>query len=115
MRLAPPQLGRQKRAGARAQEHLPREDGEGGRAGPCQPPPTPTGFLSAVLGYPSVPLFENYIIQDPRAFYVLAGIVLDHSFNDRQQPLPLEVRTASLCQPEGAPALAGGPLGSLAT
>ncbi|XP_072607402.1 ATP-binding cassette sub-family A member 17-like [Vulpes vulpes] len=45
-----------------------------------------------VLGYPSVPLFENYIIQDPRAFYVLAGIVLDHSFNDRQQPLPLEIK-----------------------
>uniref|UniRef100_A0A8C0LPF4 ATP-binding cassette sub-family A member 17-like n=1 Tax=Canis lupus dingo TaxID=286419 RepID=A0A8C0LPF4_CANLU len=45
-----------------------------------------------VLGYPSVPLFENYVIQDPRAFYVLAGIVLDHSFNDRQQPLPLEIK-----------------------
>ncbi|CAK7304089.1 ATP-binding cassette sub-family A member 17 [Vulpes lagopus] len=45
-----------------------------------------------LLGYPSVPLFENYIIQDPRAFYVLAGIVLDHSFNDRQQPLPLEIK-----------------------
>ena len=55
-----------------------------------------------------MPLFENYVIQDPRAFYVLAGIVLDHSFNDRQQPLPLEVRTASLCQPKGAPALGGG-------
>ncbi|XP_057604984.1 ATP-binding cassette sub-family A member 17-like [Hippopotamus amphibius kiboko] len=45
-----------------------------------------------VLGYPSVPLFENYIIQDPKAFYVLTGIVFDYSFNDSKEPLPLEVK-----------------------
>uniref|UniRef100_A0A7N5JC34 ATP-binding cassette sub-family A member 17-like n=1 Tax=Ailuropoda melanoleuca TaxID=9646 RepID=A0A7N5JC34_AILME len=51
-----------------------------------------------VLGHSSVPVFESYIIQDPKAFYVWAGIVLDHSFNDSKQPLPLEVRTALLEQ-----------------
>lgn len=45
-----------------------------------------------------MPVFESYIIQDPKAFYVWAGIVLDHSFNDSKQPLPLEVRTALLEQ-----------------
>uniref|UniRef100_A0A8C0LQW2 ATP-binding cassette sub-family A member 17-like n=1 Tax=Canis lupus dingo TaxID=286419 RepID=A0A8C0LQW2_CANLU len=54
--------------------------------------PLPALNATPLLGYPSVPLFENYVIQDPRAFYVLAGIVLDHSFNDRQQPLPLEIK-----------------------
>ncbi|XP_065775338.1 ATP-binding cassette sub-family A member 17-like [Muntiacus reevesi] len=45
-----------------------------------------------VLGCPSVPLFEKYIIQDPKAFYVLTGIVFDHNFNDSTEPLPLEVK-----------------------
>uniref|UniRef100_A0A7N5JL92 ATP-binding cassette sub-family A member 17-like n=1 Tax=Ailuropoda melanoleuca TaxID=9646 RepID=A0A7N5JL92_AILME len=45
-----------------------------------------------VLGHSSVPVFESYIIQDPKAFYVWAGIVLDHSFNDSKQPLPLEIK-----------------------
>ncbi|KAB0347715.1 hypothetical protein FD754_012572 [Muntiacus muntjak] len=45
-----------------------------------------------VLGCPSVPLFEKYIIQDPKAFYVLTGIVFDHNFNDSMEPLPLEVK-----------------------
>ncbi|XP_070635571.1 ATP-binding cassette sub-family A member 17-like isoform X1 [Bos indicus] len=45
-----------------------------------------------VLGYPSVPVFEKYIIQDPKAFYVLTGIVFDHNFNDNTEPLPLEVK-----------------------
>uniref|UniRef100_A0A8C7BVD0 ABC transporter domain-containing protein n=1 Tax=Neovison vison TaxID=452646 RepID=A0A8C7BVD0_NEOVI len=52
-----------------------------------------------VLGYSSVPVFENYIIQDPKGFYVWAGIVLDHSFRDSKQPLPLKVRIASLPRP----------------
>ncbi|TKC51398.1 hypothetical protein EI555_019936 [Monodon monoceros] len=43
-------------------------------------------------GYPSVPSFENYIIQDPKAFYVLTGIGFDHGFNDSKEPLPLEVK-----------------------
>ncbi|KAB0401440.1 hypothetical protein E2I00_009224 [Balaenoptera physalus] len=43
-------------------------------------------------GYPSVPSFENYIIQDPKAFYVLTGIGFDHDFNDSKEPLPLEVK-----------------------
>uniref|UniRef100_A0A8C6DNL9 ABC transporter domain-containing protein n=1 Tax=Moschus moschiferus TaxID=68415 RepID=A0A8C6DNL9_MOSMO len=47
-----------------------------------------------VLGYPSVPLFEKYIFQDPKAFYVLTGIVFDHNFNDSMEPLPLEVRVS---------------------
>lgn len=47
-----------------------------------------------------MPVFESYIIQDPKAFYVWAGIVLDHSFNNSKQPLPLEVRTALLEQPD---------------
>ncbi|VFV46341.1 atp-binding cassette sub-family a [Lynx pardinus] len=45
-----------------------------------------------VLGHSSVPLFENYILQDPKAFFVLAGIVFDHTFNDSKQPLPLKVK-----------------------
>ncbi|XP_006914256.2 ATP-binding cassette sub-family A member 17 [Pteropus alecto] len=45
-----------------------------------------------VLGYSSVSSFESYIIQDPKAFYVLTGIVFDHSFNDSKESLPLEVR-----------------------
>uniref|UniRef100_A0A452RCN2 ABC transporter domain-containing protein n=1 Tax=Ursus americanus TaxID=9643 RepID=A0A452RCN2_URSAM len=45
-----------------------------------------------VLGHSSVPVFESYIIQDPKAFYVWAGIVLDHSFNNSKQPLPLEIK-----------------------
>uniref|UniRef100_A0AAA9RZ86 ABC transporter domain-containing protein n=1 Tax=Bos taurus TaxID=9913 RepID=A0AAA9RZ86_BOVIN len=49
-------------------------------------------FLFVVLGYPSVPVFEKYIIQDPKAFYVLTGIVFDHNFNDNTEPLPLEVK-----------------------
>ena len=73
-------------------------------------------FLSAVLGHSSVPLFENYILQDPKAAFVLAGIVFDHTFNDSKQPLPLKVRasgpgTASPCFPGSRV----GPLGSLAT
>ncbi|XP_036135798.1 ATP-binding cassette sub-family A member 17-like, partial [Molossus molossus] len=45
-----------------------------------------------VLGYPSVPSFENYIIQNPKALHVLAGIVFDHKFNDSKESLPLEVK-----------------------
>ncbi|XP_008580260.1 PREDICTED: ATP-binding cassette sub-family A member 3-like, partial [Galeopterus variegatus] len=45
-----------------------------------------------VLGYSSVPLFESYIIKDPKAFYILTGIVFDHRFNDSNEPLPLAVR-----------------------
>uniref|UniRef100_A0A8C9DCA9 ABC transporter domain-containing protein n=1 Tax=Panthera leo TaxID=9689 RepID=A0A8C9DCA9_PANLE len=45
-----------------------------------------------VLGHSSVPLFENYILQDPKAVFVLAGIVFDHTFNDSKQPLPLKVK-----------------------
>nr|KAF6439582.1 hypothetical protein HJG63_000031 [Rousettus aegyptiacus] len=45
-----------------------------------------------VLGYSSVSFFESYIIQDPKAFYVLTGIVFDHSFNDSKESLPLEVK-----------------------
>ncbi|XP_032182961.1 ATP-binding cassette sub-family A member 17-like isoform X2 [Mustela erminea] len=45
-----------------------------------------------VLGYSSVPVFENYIIQDPKGFYMWAGIVLDHSFRDSKQPLPLKIK-----------------------
>lgn len=48
--------------------------------------------LSAVLGYSSVALFENYILKDSKAFFVLAGLVFDHTFNDSKQPLPLKVR-----------------------
>ncbi|KAF3818865.1 hypothetical protein GH733_012282 [Mirounga leonina] len=55
-----------------------------------------------ILDYSSVPVFESYIIQDPKAFYVWAGIVLNHHFNDSKQPLPLEVRTALLEQRDGA-------------
>ena len=39
-------------------------------------------------------MFEKYIIQDPKAFYVLTGIVFDHNFNDNTEPLPLEVRAS---------------------
>uniref|UniRef100_A0A8C9PSB4 ABC transporter domain-containing protein n=1 Tax=Spermophilus dauricus TaxID=99837 RepID=A0A8C9PSB4_SPEDA len=35
-----------------------------------------------VLGFSSVPVFESYIINDPKAFYILVGIVFDHNFND---------------------------------
>uniref|UniRef100_A0A8C3WQU9 ABC transporter domain-containing protein n=1 Tax=Catagonus wagneri TaxID=51154 RepID=A0A8C3WQU9_9CETA len=45
-----------------------------------------------VLGYPSVPSFENYIIQDPKAFYVLTGIVFEHSVSDSSERPPLEVK-----------------------
>ncbi|XP_052615063.1 ATP-binding cassette sub-family A member 17-like isoform X4 [Peromyscus californicus insignis] len=45
-----------------------------------------------VLGFPSVPLFEKYIIKDPRSFYVLVGIVFDHTFNSDSDPLPLVVK-----------------------
>nr|XP_012599260.1 ATP-binding cassette sub-family A member 17-like isoform X4 [Microcebus murinus] len=45
-----------------------------------------------VLGYSSVTLFENDIINDPKAFYVLAGIVFDYNFNDSNAPLPLAVK-----------------------
>eukprot|EP00069_Balaena_mysticetus_P020177 bmy_02721T0 len=50
------------------------------------------GVEFEVLGYSSVPSFENYIIQDPKAFYVLTGIGFDHDFNDSKEPLPLEVK-----------------------
>lgn len=46
---------------------------------PSHQPLTNWIFLSVVLGYPSVPSFENYIIQDPKAFYVLTGIGFDRS------------------------------------
>ncbi|XP_072798238.1 ATP-binding cassette sub-family A member 17-like [Vicugna pacos] len=39
-----------------------------------------------------MPSSENYIIQDPKAFYVLTGIVFNHSFSDSKEPLPLEVK-----------------------
>ncbi|XP_055460807.1 ATP-binding cassette sub-family A member 17-like isoform X2 [Psammomys obesus] len=45
-----------------------------------------------VLGFPSVPFFENYIINDPNSFYVLVGIVFHHSFNTSNEPLPLVVK-----------------------
>ncbi|XP_051024070.1 ATP-binding cassette sub-family A member 17-like [Acomys russatus] len=45
-----------------------------------------------VLGFPSVPLFESYIINDPKSFYVLVGIVFDHIFNSSNEPLPLVVK-----------------------
>ncbi|XP_059126156.1 ATP-binding cassette sub-family A member 17-like isoform X2 [Peromyscus eremicus] len=45
-----------------------------------------------VLGFPSVPLFEKYIIKDPRSFYILVGIVFDHTFNSSSEPLPLVVK-----------------------
>ncbi|XP_052051225.1 ATP-binding cassette sub-family A member 17 [Apodemus sylvaticus] len=45
-----------------------------------------------VLGFPSVPLFENYIIKDPKSFYVLVGIVFHHYFNSSNEPLPLVVK-----------------------
>lgn len=53
-------------------------------------------FLSIVLGFSSVPVFESYIINDPKAFYILVGIVFDHNFNDSREPLPLEVRKSFL-------------------
>lgn len=53
-------------------------------------------FLSAVLGFPSVSLFENYIIKDPKSFYVLVGIVFHHDFNSSNEPLPLVVRKSIL-------------------
>ncbi|XP_032123979.1 ATP-binding cassette sub-family A member 17-like [Sapajus apella] len=49
-------------------------------------------FLFVVIGYPSVPLFERYIIDDEKAYYMLAGIVFDHSFNDSSGSLPLAVK-----------------------
>lgn len=76
-------------------------DGNGWAAWAIPPAPHGLGLLSAVLGYSSVPVFENYIIQDPKGFYVWAGIVLDHSFRDSKQPLPLKVRIASLARPDG--------------
>ncbi|KAM5131749.1 LOW QUALITY PROTEIN: ATP-binding cassette sub-family A member 17-like [Callospermophilus lateralis] len=45
-----------------------------------------------VLGFSSVPVFESYIINDPKAFYILVGIVFDHNFNDSREPLPLRVK-----------------------
>lgn len=86
--------------------HRVREGGDGG--GSLLAHGT---FLSAVLGHSSVPLFENYILQDPKAFFVLAGIVFDHTFNDSKQPVPLKVRAIrsqnGLTMP---PRLARGPI-----
>nr|XP_034363568.1 ATP-binding cassette sub-family A member 17 [Arvicanthis niloticus] len=45
-----------------------------------------------VLGFPSVPVFENYIIKDPKSFYILVGIVFHHYFNSSKEPLPLVVK-----------------------
>uniref|UniRef100_A0A8C6WDT6 ATP-binding cassette, sub-family A member 17 n=1 Tax=Nannospalax galili TaxID=1026970 RepID=A0A8C6WDT6_NANGA len=45
-----------------------------------------------VLGFPSVPFFEKYIIKDPKAFYILVGIVFEHNFNDSNEPLPLRIK-----------------------
>ncbi|XP_006874024.1 PREDICTED: ATP-binding cassette sub-family A member 3-like [Chrysochloris asiatica] len=45
-----------------------------------------------VLGYDSDTAFESYIINDPNAFYTLAGITFHHMFNDSKDPLPLSVR-----------------------
>lgn len=45
-----------------------------------------------VVGFPSVPLFENYIIKDPKSFFILVGIVFDNSFNSSNEPLPLMVK-----------------------
>ncbi|MBZ3879692.1 ATP-binding cassette sub-family A member 3, partial [Sciurus carolinensis] len=45
-----------------------------------------------VLGFPSESSFESYIINDPKAFYILVGIVFDHNFNDSKEPLPLAVK-----------------------
>ncbi|XP_007937859.1 ATP-binding cassette sub-family A member 17-like [Orycteropus afer afer] len=44
-----------------------------------------------VLGYRSEPAFEHYMVNDPKAFYVLVGIAFHHSFNDSRDPLPLSV------------------------
>ncbi|XP_069859783.1 ATP-binding cassette sub-family A member 17-like isoform X1 [Dipodomys merriami] len=44
-----------------------------------------------VLGFSSEPLFESYIIKDPKAFYALVGIVFGHNFSDSNEPLPLSV------------------------
>uniref|UniRef100_A0A3Q4ECA2 ATP-binding cassette, sub-family A member 17 n=1 Tax=Mus musculus TaxID=10090 RepID=A0A3Q4ECA2_MOUSE len=45
-----------------------------------------------VLGFPSVPLFEDYIIKDPKSFYILVGIIFHHDFNSSNEPLPLVVK-----------------------
>lgn len=45
-----------------------------------------------VLGYSSESSFEDFIIKDPKAFYVLAGIVFRHHFDDRHELLPLAVK-----------------------
>ncbi|XP_049759997.1 ATP-binding cassette sub-family A member 17-like [Elephas maximus indicus] len=44
-----------------------------------------------VRGYHSESAFESYVINDPSAFYILTGIVFDHSFNDSKDSLPLSV------------------------
>ncbi|EDL22309.1 mCG132071, partial [Mus musculus] len=49
-------------------------------------------FAVDVLGFPSVPLFEDYIIKDPKSFYILVGIIFHHDFNSSNEPLPLVVR-----------------------
>ncbi|XP_063510981.1 ATP-binding cassette sub-family A member 17-like isoform X2 [Pongo pygmaeus] len=48
--------------------------------------------VALILGYPSVSLFEHYIIDDPKAFCILAGIVFDHNVNDSNGSLPLVVK-----------------------
>uniref|UniRef100_A0A8C5Z6R0 ATP-binding cassette sub-family A member 3-like n=1 Tax=Marmota marmota marmota TaxID=9994 RepID=A0A8C5Z6R0_MARMA len=45
-----------------------------------------------VLGFSSMSVFESYKINDPKAFYILVGIVFDHNFNDSREPLPLGVK-----------------------
>lgn len=39
-----------------------------------------------------MPSFEKYIIQDPKAAYVLTEIVFDHSFDGSSELLPPKVR-----------------------
>nr|XP_054310811.1 ATP-binding cassette sub-family A member 17-like [Pongo pygmaeus] len=48
--------------------------------------------VALILGYPSVSLFEHYIIDDPKAFCILAGIVFDHNVNDSNGSLPPVVK-----------------------
>ncbi|XP_058536329.1 ATP-binding cassette sub-family A member 17-like isoform X1 [Ochotona princeps] len=45
-----------------------------------------------VLGFPSVPVFENFIIKEQKAFYILTGIVFHHRFINNSEPLPLVVK-----------------------
>uniref|UniRef100_A0A8D2DXF3 ABC transporter domain-containing protein n=1 Tax=Sciurus vulgaris TaxID=55149 RepID=A0A8D2DXF3_SCIVU len=51
-----------------------------------------TLIVKMFLGFPSESSFESYIINDPKAFYILVGIVFDHNFNDSKEPLPLAVK-----------------------